>query len=74
MSNADGYYERIKNGLCPACRAPYGVAPGERHRLPRIARGDGWEFVAPCGHSILGIRKGSPLAKLYGLDGEQTPR
>lgn len=58
----DGYLERIGAGLCFECGKPYGVAPQERHLLPRADRGDRWEFLA-----VLGIKKGSQLAKTYGL-------
>jgi len=63
----DGYLERIGAGLCFECGKPYGVAPQERHLLPRVEREDRWEFLAPCGHAVLGIKKGSQLAKTYGL-------
>ncbi len=67
------YLERVAAGLCPDCAQPFGVVPQERHTLPRIDRGDHWEFLAPCGHAVLGIKKGSTLAARHGLDGPLTP-
>ena len=58
---ADSYLERIAAGLCFVCSKPYGVAPQDRHLLPRVERGDRWEFLAPCGHAVLGVKKGSQL-------------
>ena len=61
------WIQRIIDGQCPECGASHGLGPNERHRLPRVDRGDRWEFIAPCGHAVLGIKKGSDLAKQYGL-------
>lgn len=68
-----GYLDRVAAGLCPECGKPLGVGPQERHLLPRVDRGSGWEFIAPCGHVALGIKKGSQVAKSYGLTDEAAP-
>lgn len=74
-SAPDGYLGRVAAGLCFECAKPYGVAPQERHLLPRVDHGDRCEFLAPCGHAVLGIKKGSQLAKTYGLtEGPPTLR
>ena len=61
------YLQRLIDGQCPKCGQGHGHGPNERYLLPRVGRGDSWDFVAPCGHAVLGIKKDSPLAEEYGL-------
>lgn len=68
------YYEAIRDRCCPECGVSHGLEAQERQRLPKIDHGNRWDFIAPCGHVVMSIRKGSPLAKSYGLLGEPALR